>query len=63
MTNNYYQKHFEKKQVRDIKMFLKKKKIKGKKRLKADIKIFLKKKGRKAQHHCEYNKNLSEERK
>ena len=44
-------------------MFLNKKKIKDEKRLKADIKIFLKKKGKKAHHHCEYNKKLSEERK
>ena len=48
MTSNYYQKHkksFKNKHLKDIKIFLKKKK------------------GKKDQHHCECNKNLSEEKK
>ena len=44
-------KSFEKKHLKDIKVFLKKKKTKGKKRTEKDIKIKLKKK------KC--NKNLS----
>ena len=44
MINNYYQQHkksFEKKHVKDIKIFLKKKKKNGEKRTETDIKIFL----------------------
>ena len=52
MVNNYYQKHKEKKHVKDsekkqvkgVKIFLKKKKIKYGKGLEKDIKILLKKK-------------------
>ena len=50
MVNNYYQKHQEQlpkkneKHIKNIKIFLKKKKNKGEKRLEKDIKIFLKKK-------------------
>ena len=50
MTYNYYQKHkedSEKKPAKDINIFLKKKNIKGKKRLEEDIKILLKKKKKK----------------
>ena len=48
MTNNYYQKHSEKKQVENIKIFLKKKKTKVRKRLEKDFKILLKKKMKKS---------------
>ena len=43
-----YKKSFKKKHVKDIKIFLKKKKKKVKKRPETDIKIFLKKKKKKA---------------
>ena len=46
MLHKYYQKHKEKLQknlVKDIKIFLKKKKVKGEKRSEIDIKIFPKK--------------------
>ena len=50
--------------MKEIEIFLKKKKAKGKKNLKTDIKNFLKKKKkRKDQYHRECNKNLSEEEK
>ena len=51
MTYNYYQKtkkSFEKKHVKDIKIFVNKKKTKGEKRPKKDIKILLKKKKKKS---------------
>ena len=48
MTNNYYQKHSEKKHVENIKIFLKKKKTKVRKRLEKDFKILLKKKKKKS---------------
>ena len=38
----------EKRHIKDVKIFLKKKKIKGEKRLEKDIKILLKKKMKKA---------------
>ena len=43
MVKNYYQKHKERlqKDMKDIKIFLKKKKIEGEKRLEKDIKILL----------------------
>ena len=51
MVNNGYQKHRERitknKYVKDIKIFLKKKKTKGEKMLERDIKILLKKKKKK----------------
>ena len=50
MVNKYYQKHKErlqKKHVKDLKIFRKKKKTKGKKRPEKDIKILLKKKKKK----------------
>ena len=56
MTNKYYQnakKYSEKKDVKDIKSFLKKKKTKGKKWSETDIKVFLKDK----QKLLEYMKN------
>ena len=56
MTNKYYQnakKYSEKKDVKDIKIFLKKKKTKGKKWSETDIKVFLKDK----QKLLEYMKN------
>ena len=46
MLHKYYQKHKEKLKknlVKDIKIFLKKKKVKGEKRSEIDIKIFPKK--------------------
>ena len=46
MVNKYYQ-DSEKKHVKDIKIFLRKKKIKGKKRSRTDTKIFLKNKNKK----------------
>ena len=53
MANRYYiikttMKDCKKKYVKDIKIFLKKKKTKGKKRLKRDIKTLLKKKKKKS---------------
>ena len=47
----------------DTKIFLKKKKTKGKKRPETDIKIFRKNKKKKLQYHRERNKILSEEQK
>ena len=44
MTNNCYEKHKEKEHEKNIKLFLKKKKTKGKKRPDKDIKILLTKK-------------------
>ena len=46
MTKNYYQQH-KKTHVKDIKIFLKKKNIKGEKRSEKDIRILLKKKKKK----------------
>ena len=49
MVNKYYRKDTERlrmKHVKDIKIFLKKKKIKDKKRFETDTKIFLKNKSR-----------------
>ena len=57
MVNKYYKntkKDSEKKSVKDIKIFLKKKKTIGRKRSEADIKIFLKKKRK----LLEYLKNI-----
>ena len=49
MVAKYYQRHKDskKKHVKDIKIFLKKKNIKGEKRLEKDIKVLLKKKKKK----------------
>ena len=47
MASKYYQKYKEKKLVKDIKIFLKKKKQKGKKRSQNDIKLLLKRKKKK----------------
>ena len=44
MINKYYQKTTKKKHMRDIKIFMKKKKTKGEKRFEIAIKISLKKK-------------------
>ena len=64
MTNKYCQKYKErrrKKQEKDIKSYIKKKKTKCQKMLKADINIFLmRKKKKKGQFHREHNSNLSE---
>ena len=54
--------------MKDIKIFLKKKRQKakktnGEKRFEIDMKIFLKKKKKKRQNHCERNKNFSNEQK
>ena len=67
MTSNYYQKHkksFKKKHLKDIKIFLKKKKKRQKMSRNRYQNLFEeKKKGKKDQYHCECNKNLSEEKK
>ena len=50
MVNDYYQttkKDSKKKQLKDIKIFLKKKNIKHEKRLEKDIKVFMKTKKKK----------------
>ena len=48
MVNKYqtHKERLQKKHVKDIKIFLRKKKIKDKKRSKTDIKIFLKNKSK-----------------
>ena len=63
MTNNYYQKHKERlgnKARKNIKIFLKKKKSKGKKRSEKDIKILLKNKSRKYLSIDRFQKSLNQ---
>ena len=64
MTKNIknIRKDFEKKNAKNIEIFLKNKETKDEKRSEKDIKIFLKwKKKKKRQYQCERNKNLSDE--